>query len=256
MGLSTLNDQHRQSSSAVCNTTRPVHHRAPLQPLPIPLILWFSHPLARYAPPRMPSAGVPPCTVLSSASAIGISLQSASPLRRCTTARLLGYYPSFSSLYSSHPLACHVPPRMPFAGVPPCVHPSVTIHFHPSHPFIQPSAGVPPRVPSAGVPPCVLYPSPPIHQYIDPSIYLSTLQSIDPSIHPSHSSHPSIHCFNPSINPPIHPSTHPSTHPSIHLSIDPAIDPSIHLSIHPSIYRSSSSPPPHALARELFVPCA
>jgi hypothetical protein len=26
---------------------------------------YFSHPLARYAPPRMPSAGVPPCTIVS-----------------------------------------------------------------------------------------------------------------------------------------------------------------------------------------------
>ena len=45
------------------------------------------------------------------------------PLCRCTAARLFSCYPSFSSL-------------------------------------IQPSAGVPPRMPLAGVPPCVLHPSP------------------------------------------------------------------------------------------------
>ena len=46
-------------------------------------------------------------------------------LRRCTAARLFSCHPSFSSL-------------------------------------IQPSAGVPPRMPLAGVPPCVLHPSPSI----------------------------------------------------------------------------------------------
>ena len=154
-------------------------------------------------------------------------------LRRCTAARLFSCHPSFSSLIQP---SAGVPPRMPLAGVPPCVlHPSPSI----SIPLILPiwlSAGVPSRA---------------THAISRRSAVRSI--SITTYIHPPHpclSSHPLAYC---------HACHQPAFHRALTIHRRP-IHLACHLSYLPSITRpqplrshlpSLSHPPPWCVSSVL-----